>query len=77
MCMGPFGKPGRLRKGDLVGLVAPASAPSSFEKVHNGIVYIERMGYRVRFDENMMRPDGYLSADDAARSPADSRENGG
>jgi muramoyltetrapeptide carboxypeptidase len=60
-------KPPRLRKGDLIGLVAPASTPSSTEKVEKGALYLEGLGYRVRVGEHVQNTYGYLAGTDADR----------
>ena len=40
-------KPPRLRRGDVIGLISPASAPLPAEKIEKGVRYLERLGYRV------------------------------
>lgn len=40
-------KPKRLRRGDLIGLICPASAPVSEDRIHRGARYLESLGYRV------------------------------
>jgi len=57
----------RLCKGDLIGLVAPASTPSSREKVEQGAIYLERLGYRVEVGEHVQETYGYLAGTDAER----------
>lgn len=39
--------PKRLRPGDCIGIVAPASPASSAEKIQRGIRYLENSGYRI------------------------------
>ncbi len=61
-------KPPRLRKGDLIGIVSPASPPSSQEKIDKGVLYLERLGYRVRIGRHVMAQHGYLAGTDELRA---------
>jgi muramoyltetrapeptide carboxypeptidase len=61
-------KPPRLRKHDLIGIVSPASAPSSQEKVDKGVQYLERLGYRVKVGQHVMDQYGYLAGKDDERA---------
>lgn len=61
-------KPPRLRKGDLVGIVSPASTPSAQEKVDKGVRYLEGLGYRVKIGRHVMAQYGYLAGTDAERA---------
>ncbi len=61
-------KPRRLRKGDLIGLVAPASTPSALEKVEKGVQYLERLGYRAVVGKHVMETYGYLAGTDEHRA---------
>ena len=61
-------KPSRLRSGDVIGLIAPATAPVTSEKVEGGVRYLERLGYRVRVGRNVMRQYGYLAGTDEERA---------
>lgn len=60
-------KPARLKRGDVIGLIAPASAPSAEEKISKGIRYLEDLGYRVKVAENARAKHGYLAGTDAQR----------
>lgn len=60
-------KPPRLRKGDLIGLITPASAPSSSEKIERGIRYLEGLGYRVKVGRHVGAHHGYLAGTDEER----------
>jgi len=60
-------KPPRLRKGDLIGIISPASAPSSQEKIDKGVLYLERLGYRVKVGKHVMAQYGYLAGTDEQR----------
>lgn len=61
-------KPPRLRKGDLIGIVSPASTPASQEKVDKGVRYLESLGYRVKIGRHVMAQYGYLAGTDAERA---------
>lgn len=61
-------KPPRLKKGDVIGLVAPASTPSSAEKVEKGVKYLESLGYRVKIGARVMETYGYLAGSDEHRA---------
>ncbi|MBM4161339.1 MAG: LD-carboxypeptidase [Ignavibacteria bacterium] len=61
-------KPPRLRKGDLIGVVSPASPPSAQEKIDKGVQYLERLGYRVRVGRHVMAQLGYLAGTDEQRA---------
>jgi muramoyltetrapeptide carboxypeptidase len=61
-------KPPRLRKGDLIGIVSPASAPSAREKIDKGVQYLERLGYRVKVGQHVMAQYGYLAGTDEQRA---------
>jgi muramoyltetrapeptide carboxypeptidase len=61
-------KPLRLRPGDLIGIVSPASTPSAQEKVDKGIRYLESLGYRVKVGRHVMAQYGYLAGTDDERA---------
>jgi len=61
-------KPPRLRKGDLIGVVSPASPPSAQEKIDKGVQYLERLGYRVKVGRHVMAQLGYLAGTDEQRA---------
>lgn len=61
-------RPRSLRKGDLIGIVTPASPPSSLEKIYKGAEYLERLGYRVMFGKNVEKVYGYLAGTDQERA---------
>ncbi|MEX1276882.1 MAG: LD-carboxypeptidase [Bacteroidota bacterium] len=61
-------KPPRLRKGDLIGLIAPASPPSSHEKIDKGVRYLERLGYNVKIGRHVGAQHGYLAGTDEERA---------
>jgi muramoyltetrapeptide carboxypeptidase len=55
-----------LKPGDIVDVVAPASACSE-EHFRLGVKWIESMGYKPRFNPHLLKPDMYLSNSDAFR----------
>lgn len=61
-------KPPRLRKGDTIGLVSPASPPSSGEKIEKGVRYLEHLGYRVEVGKHVLDQNGYLAGSDEDRA---------
>lgn len=61
-------KPRRLQKGDLIGLVAPASPPSAEEKIESGVRYLEQLGYRVKLAAHVRGGRGYLAGTDEDRA---------
>ena len=61
-------KPTRLHKGSTIGLVAPASTPSSEEKIEKGAAYLEQLGYRVKFGKHIHKIHGYLAGTDEERA---------
>ena len=60
-------KPPRLRKRDLIGLIAPASPPSSEEKIHGAVRYLENRGYEVLVGKHVQDVHGYLAGKDEDR----------
>jgi len=61
-------KPAKLKTGDVVGIIAPASAPVDPTKLENGIRYIESNGYRIELGKNVNKIDGYLAGTDQERA---------
>ncbi|MFA6541158.1 MAG: LD-carboxypeptidase [Bacteroidota bacterium] len=61
-------KPAALKKGDLIGVVCPASPPSSVEKISRGVEYLERLGYRVTLGKNIDKVYGYLAGTNEERA---------
>ena len=61
-------KPAKLNRGDLIGIIAPASAPTSEEKIIKAAEYLERCGYRVKLGKNVRAVRGYLAGSDAQRA---------
>ncbi|HTR42607.1 MAG TPA: LD-carboxypeptidase [Pseudomonadales bacterium] len=61
-------KPNRLRPGDVVGIVAPGSAPDNPEDFGRYIHAIGKRGFKPRLAPNVRKRLGYLSGDDQARA---------
>ncbi len=61
-------KPSKLKTGDVIGIIAPASAPVDPTKLENGIRYIEKNGYRVELGKNVSKINGYLAGTDQERA---------
>ncbi len=61
-------RPSALKKGDLIGVIAPASPPSAFEKITKGAEYLERLGYNVKLGKNIEKVYGYLAGTDEERA---------
>lgn len=60
-------KPKRLKKGDLIGVISPASSPSDLERIEKGVNYLEKLGYRVEVGKNVGKTHGYLAGTDDER----------
>ncbi|MCP5061789.1 MAG: LD-carboxypeptidase [Ignavibacteriae bacterium] len=60
-------KPKRLIKGDVIGIISPASSPSDTTKIEQGVKYLEKLGYRVEVGEHVGREHGYLAGSDDER----------
>lgn len=61
-------KPPRLRKGQLVGLICPASAPLKPEIIDGAIDYFEQRSHPVRLGANARKQRGYLAGTDQERA---------
>jgi len=60
-------KPRRLKKGDLIGIVTPASPVSDASRIEKGVQYLERLGYSVAVGANVGEVHGYLAGTDEER----------
>lgn len=60
-------KPKRLKKGDLIGIISPASTPEDSFKFEESVTYIEKLGYRVKIGKNALKSEGYLAGIDKER----------
>lgn len=61
-------RPKALRRGDVIGICAPASPPTSRNELARGISYLEKLGYRVELGANVYRRRGYLAGSDQERA---------
>ncbi|OGU76349.1 MAG: LD-carboxypeptidase [Ignavibacteria bacterium RBG_16_34_14] len=60
-------KPKRLKKGDLIGIISPASAPNDLFKIEKGVSYLEGLGYEVKVGKSSGISRGYLAGTDVQR----------
>jgi len=61
-------KPQCLKRGDLIGLVSPASTPAPREKIERSVRYLEGLGYRTTVGLNAEAQHGYLAGTDQQRA---------
>ncbi|MBI4417548.1 MAG: LD-carboxypeptidase [Ignavibacteriales bacterium] len=61
-------RPPRLKPREIVGLISPASTPSSQEKIDKAVRYLEHRGYRVKVGTHVMDQNGYLAGKDEDRA---------
>jgi muramoyltetrapeptide carboxypeptidase len=61
-------KPARLEPGDLVGIVAPASAPPDPKAVDRAVAQVERLGFTPRLGRHVRARLGYLAGTDRERA---------
>ncbi len=64
----PLIKPERLRFGDTVGIVAPASAPPDPANIERGIERLEELGFRTKPAPNLRKRWGFLAGSDRERA---------
>jgi len=60
--------PPAIKKGDTIAIIAPASPIDSRDVLERGIRSLERMGFRVRFEERIFESSRYLAGSDRARA---------
>jgi muramoyltetrapeptide carboxypeptidase len=60
-------KPKKLKHGDVIGIISPASSPDNFSKINRGVEYLEKIGYRVEIGKNVGTSEGYLAGSDSQR----------
>ncbi len=60
-------KPKKLKKGDLIGIVSPASSPADLSRIEKGVKYLESLGYRVEVGKHVAKVKGYLAGEDHER----------
>ena len=61
-------KPRRLKAGQTIGIVAPASPPNEPESLRIAIETVESLGFRVKPAPHLFDRAGYLAGEDAARA---------
>jgi muramoyltetrapeptide carboxypeptidase len=64
----PTVQPSRLKKGDVISIVAPSSPIESRDGLDKGIASLERMGFRVRFHDRIFQSSRYLAGNDPERA---------
>ncbi|MGA9119338.1 MAG: LD-carboxypeptidase [Bacteroidota bacterium] len=64
----PIVYPSRLRPGDVIGLVSPASPVLEPARIETGTRYLERNGYRVKIGTHVGKTYGYLAGTDRERT---------
>ncbi|KAF0140841.1 MAG: peptidase U61 LD-carboxypeptidase A [Stygiobacter sp.] len=60
-------KPKRLKPGEVIGVISPASSPEDLSKINRGVTYLEKLGYRVEIGKNVGMKEGYLAGSDKQR----------
>lgn len=60
--------PARLKKGDCIGIVSPASPIADAGRIEAGVRYLESLGYRTVVGGNVGKSDGYLAGTDEERA---------
>jgi len=60
-------KPQRIRKGDPIGIISPASSPDDLTRIEKSVNYFEKLGYRVEVGKNVWKERGYLAGEDSER----------
>jgi muramoyltetrapeptide carboxypeptidase len=61
-------KPSPLKKGDLIGLISPASKITDTGRIDRAVQYLESLGYRAMVGANATRLHGYLAGTDEERA---------
>jgi muramoyltetrapeptide carboxypeptidase len=61
-------KPKKLQKGDLIGIISPASSVDDPLKIEKGVNYLESLGYKVILGKNVGKYNGYLAGNDEERA---------
>ncbi|MBI3189836.1 MAG: LD-carboxypeptidase, partial [Ignavibacteriales bacterium] len=60
-------KPKVLKRGDVIGIAAPASPPASEQHLVRGIRYLESLGFRIELGKYVQKRRGYLAGTDRER----------
>ncbi len=61
-------RPPKLNKGDLIGILTPASPAADASRIEKGVRYLESLGYRTKVGENVGKVNGYLAGTDEERA---------
>jgi muramoyltetrapeptide carboxypeptidase len=61
-------KPARLKNGDTLGVVAPASAPANPKNIDLALAALERLGFKARPATNLRKRWGFLAGTDRERA---------
>jgi muramoyltetrapeptide carboxypeptidase len=64
----PTIQPSSLKLGDTISIVAPASPIEQRDGLERGIATLEKMGFRVQFDERIFQSSRYLAGNDSSRA---------
>ncbi len=60
-------RPKKLNKGDLIGIISPASSADDLSKVETGVNYFEKLGYKIEVGKNVGKSQGYLAGSNEER----------
>lgn len=60
--------PEKIKKGDTIGVISPASRPLNEEKLFNGMKYLKQQGFHVVPGKHVLNQYGYLAGTDAERA---------
>jgi muramoyltetrapeptide carboxypeptidase len=61
-------KPAALRRGDIIGVCAPAGPAIAEQDLHTGVSYLQSLGYKVLLAPHLLRRRGYLAGEDRDRA---------
>jgi muramoyltetrapeptide carboxypeptidase len=64
----PTVQPPGLKIGETIAVVAPAGPVKRRDQFERGVAALERMGFRVRFDDRIFQTTRYLAGDDSSRA---------
>lgn len=64
----PIIRPPALHLGDTIAIIAPASSIEQRESFEQGIATLQRIGFRVQYDERIFQSSRYLAGEDNARA---------
>jgi len=60
-------KPKKIQKGDLIGIISPASNTDETSRIEKGVKYLESLGYKVEPGKSLNKSYGYLAGKDELR----------